>query len=157
MHYGIQQEHTLFNDLRRKLTKRSKELVNFNVFLLSSNRNYKILPWLWVVSINISDLVWSPKGDSKYKGVHISLWFQNGVWPPSPLSLHNTDGGGRGVTPHYEIIVWNWDCSPSHLVLPPNFIMGCDPPLPLSLHFTKGGRGVTPQYEIRWWNQILGL
>ncbi len=26
----IEQEHTLFNDLRRKLAKRSKELVNFN-------------------------------------------------------------------------------------------------------------------------------
>ena len=26
------QEHTLFNDLRRKLAKRSKELVNFNDF-----------------------------------------------------------------------------------------------------------------------------
>ncbi len=29
------QEHTLFNDLRRKLAKRSKELVYFNIFLCS--------------------------------------------------------------------------------------------------------------------------
>ncbi len=29
---NLKQEHTLFNDLRRKLAKRSKELVNFNDF-----------------------------------------------------------------------------------------------------------------------------
>ena len=39
---GREQEHTLFNDLRQKLAKRSKELVNLNDFLLSSKKNYKI-------------------------------------------------------------------------------------------------------------------
>ncbi len=37
------QEHTLFNDLRRKLAKRSKELVNLNIFFsLPSKKKYKI-------------------------------------------------------------------------------------------------------------------
>ncbi len=34
------QEHTLFNDLRRKLAKRSKELVIFNDFFRSSQKIY---------------------------------------------------------------------------------------------------------------------
>ncbi len=81
----------------------------------------------------------------------ISEW---GVTPPSPLSLHNTDGGGRGVTPQNEIrwqnqITWTV-VSVSHY----DFRTGCDPPLPFSLHYTKGGGGVTPQNEIRWRNQI---
>ncbi len=40
-----EQKHTLFNDLRRKLAKRSKEFVNLMIFLLSSKKNY-CKPWL---------------------------------------------------------------------------------------------------------------
>ncbi len=50
--------------------KQTKELVRLMIFLLYSKKNYKNS-----ISLNISDLLWSPKGDSKYKVVHLSLWF----------------------------------------------------------------------------------
>ncbi len=85
------QEHTLFNDLRRKLAKRSKELVNFNDFFCSlQKRTIKNLAL--VVSLSIS-VIWCdpPRETQNTKSTMIS---ERGVTPLS-LSLLYTEGGSH--------------------------------------------------------------
>ncbi len=123
------------------------------IFLLSSKKNYKIWPWLRVVSLSISVIWCYPQRETQNIKWFISH-YDFRMRCDSPLSLHNPDGGGRDVTPQNEIWGQNQITWTEVSISGYDFRTGCNPPLLLSLHYTEGGRRVTPQNEIRGQNQI---
>ncbi len=94
-----------------------------------------------------------PTGWLKYKVVHVPLWFQNGVWPPSPTGwfqkykvVHVPLWFQSGVSPPpplQQSVSKNarWFISQYY------FRMGCD--LPSSTEWFKNARWFISQYDFR--------
>ncbi len=81
----------------------------FRKLFLKGKKKYRVVH----ISLWFQNGVWPPPliGWQKYRVVHLPLWFQNGVWP-SPLQ----QGGSKNT---------RWFISQL------DFTMGCDPPPPI--------------------------